>query len=353
MLMKKYSFLFIFLLLAGAMISCTPPEEDVHPKRPSQRSENLKRYVSKAQNLRAQALARSKPLVTKPLLNESALDIFLPVSQDSRISSYLLAYQKELGNSVRTASAERVAEEAGALLTKFRNDVVTAARAAQTPQDLKEKVTALNGEYSALLTKLTQEEDDLSWNVPDKKMLVSSQRMLEASSKMLYGDILRDYGLLCAQKAAPILKKAGDDSCLVLSSAPTTEDVEEELRRVAHEADVAFNDVLKKYGNPSVNFNQEDLTKLLQQASANYTELEQQLEKLYGLEAVTQGRIIFEKYQNGLKEIFSKSGRLLTKKEQLEGLEEFFREEFISLQVRLNSDFERRAIAKRLATSMD
>ena len=60
--MKKNSFLFLLLFALGALVSCTPPEEEVHPKRPSQRSANLKHYVSKAQNLRAQALARSKPL---------------------------------------------------------------------------------------------------------------------------------------------------------------------------------------------------------------------------------------------------------------------------------------------------
>ena len=137
--MKKNSFLFLLLFALGALVSCTPPEEEVHPKRPSQRSANLKHYVSKAQNLRAQALARSKPLVSKPLLSA---DVFakLHLQEDSRLSAFLTDYQKKLSASVRAASAARVADKAGKLLTKFRNEVVAAAKEAQTPQELKLQV---------------------------------------------------------------------------------------------------------------------------------------------------------------------------------------------------------------------
>lgn len=350
--MKKNSFLFLLLLALCALVSCTPPEEEVHPKRPSQRSANLKHYVSKAQNLRAQALARSKPLVSKPLLSA---DVFakLHLQEDSRLSAFLTDYQKKLSASVRAASAARVADKAGKLLTKFRNEVVATAKEAKTPQELKEKIAALNEENTKALTALTQEEETHTWNIPDKKLLAYSQQMLEDSSRVLYNDILRDYGLPCAQKALPILKKAGDDSCLVLSSAPTTEDVEEELKRVAAEADSAFNEVLKKYGNPSVRFKQEEISAISAEAAASYTELEKQFEKLYGLGAVSQAKPIFESYQNGLQTLLSKPSRLSSKQEQLERLEGNFREEITSLQVRLNSDFERRAMARRLSATVE
>lgn len=350
--MKKNYFLLIFLLLACAMISCTPPEEDVHPKRPSQRSANLKRYVSKAQSIRAQALARSKPLVTSPLLTEHDWTPFLPTKADGRISSLLLAHEQELAGLVRAASAKRMADKAEQLLNDFKKEVVSATYAAQNTEELKEKIASLSEAYTLSLNNLTNEEI-LAWTLPEKKVLDTSKKMLDDSSKKLYNDILRDYGLLCAQKSVPILNKAGDDSYLVFSSAPTSEDIEKELHRVAQEADSSFNEVVKKYGNPSIHFTQADITALLQQTSTRYAELEKQVEKLYGEQASAQTKKIFETYQLGLNKILEAPSRLSTKQEQLEGLEGQFREQMTALQVRLNNDFERRAIAKRLSLPME
>ena len=81
--------------------------------------------------------------------------------------------------------------------------------------------------------------------------------------------------------------------------------------------------------------------------------LEKQFEKLYGLGAVSQAKPIFESYQNGIQTLLSKPSRLSSKQEQLERLEGNFREEITSLQVRLNSDFERRAMARRLSATVE
>ena len=87
------------VILACSLTACTPQEEDVHPKRRSSRTENLKRYMPKAQELRAQVQLRAKSIVNGPLLTAEDVKPFIHNNPQVLLSSYLQAQQQALQSS--------------------------------------------------------------------------------------------------------------------------------------------------------------------------------------------------------------------------------------------------------------
>lgn len=343
----KTSLLLVPIFFSFCFFACTPPEEDVHPKRRSSRADNLQRYVTKAQEVRALAQARSKPLVGGPLVPSDALKEALPKKPDHRVSEQIFTQKKALQSSVRAAAAHRAGEKASELLTQFRDEAVLAARASQSPQELSAKLNDLNARYSQKLSELAQEEEARTWSRPDAEQSRFSRQLLKDGSRRLHEAIARDYGPLCAQKAKPVLQKAADDYWLALSSVSTPEDAERELARVGDEADAAFAAVVEEYGDPLVAFSEPDAAALRARLIAAHQEIEAQFEKLYGKEAVLQTRDIFEKYKDGADALVRQSGRLSQKREQLDRLGAAYREQMTALQVRLNGELERKAAAAR------
>lgn len=343
----KTSLLLVPALVSFCLFACTPPEEDVHPKRRSSRADNLQRYMTKAQEVRALAQARSKPLVHGPLIPSDSLKEYLPKTPDHRVSQQIFAQKNTLQAAVREAAARRAGEKASILLTQFRDDAVQAARSSQSPQELSARLQDLNAQYSKKLSDFTQEEQAQTWSRPDAEQSRFSRQVLRDGSRRLRESIARDYGSLCAQKAEPVLQKAADDYWLALSSVPTPEDAERELTRVGDEADAAFAAVVEEYGDPLTSFSEADAAALRARLIAAHQEIEAQFEKLYGKEAVLQTRDIFEKYKNGADALVHQPGRLSHKQEQLDTLGAAYREQMTALQVRLNGELERKAAAAR------
>ncbi len=343
----KTSRLLIPALVSFCFFACTPPEEDVHPKRRSSRADNLQRYMTKAQEVRALAQARSKPLVSGPLIPSGSLKEYLPKTPDHRVSQQIVTQKNTLQAAVREAASRRAGEKASVLLTQFRDDAVQAALSSQSPQELSAKLQDLTAQYSQKLSDFTQEEEAQTWSRPDAEQSRFSRQVLRDGSRRLREGIARDYGSLCAQKAEPVLQKAADDYWLALSSVPTPEDAERELTRVGDEADAAFAAVVEEYGDPLTSFSEADAAALRARLIAAHQEIEGQFEKLYGKEAVLQTRDIFEKYKNGADALVRQPGRLSHKLEQLDALGAAYREQMTALQVRLNGELERKAAAAR------
>nr|QGT50535.1 hypothetical protein Elusimicrob1349_0050 [uncultured Elusimicrobia bacterium] len=340
------------LLVAFAVLSgscaCTPPEEDVHPKKRSSRSDNLKRYLPKAQELRALEQARSKPVVEGALVHSSALKEFLPKSPDTRISAAVSAQRVALQNAVREEFARRAAEKISVLLRQFEAEAVSSAQTAQTPQELAARVEELNAHYNGALTAVGQEENSRSWSLPDKGQSRLSKQDLQQVFKRLSAELERDYGAPCAKKAEPVLRAAADGYALVLSSVKTPEDLEEQFARVGREADEAFAQVAAQYGDPALILSAEDAASLKARMISAHQQVEQEFEKLYGKDAVLQARALFERYLNGAETLLAAPGRLSSATEQLDALNAAYREDMAALQVKLNEDLEQKLLAARI-----
>jgi len=338
-----------FTVLAGLCSACTPPEDEVHPKRRSSRSDNLKRYIPKAQELRAMAAARSKPVVDEPLLPVSALDEFLPQTPDTRVSAAITARQTALRDAVREACARHAAEKISALLNQFETDALHAAQTAQKPEELSAGLTELNARYSQELAELGREEEKRGWErVNPEQNRLSRQELKDVLASAL-AELERDYGEPCARKSAPVLQRAADDYWLVLSSDKNLENLNAELAAVGTRADAELAKIIQEYGDPALSFSPENAASLKARVISAHQKVEQKFEKLYGKEAVLQTRNLFERYLNGLDALCAEKGRLSELSERLEALNAVYRADMTELQVRLNEELEQKLLAARTA----
>lgn len=336
-----------FAVLAGLCAACTPPEEEVYPKKRSSRSDNLKRYMPKAQELRALEQARSRPVVDGPLVDSAALKEFLSKSPDMRISAAVSAQRAALQNLVREEFARRASDKIASLISRFGAEAAVFAQSAQTPQELTSRMEELNARYSGALSSVLQEETARGWNLPDKVQSRLSKQDLQIVFQRLSAELERDYGALCAKKAEPVLRKAADGYALVLSSVKTPEDLDEQFSRVGAEADEAFARVAAEYGDVFLTLTPEQANALKARMISAHQQVEQSFEKLYGKDAVLQTRALFERYLTGADSLFATPGRLSAATERLDELNTAYREEMTALQVKLNEDLEQKLLAAR------
>lgn len=336
----------LFTVIAG-LCGCTPPEEDVHPKKSSSRSYNLKRYIPKGQELRALEQARSKPVVSEPLLATEALREFLPKSPDTRISQAVASRRAALKEAVRASFARRAADKMSALAEQLGKEVSAAAESAQTPEEMQSRVSEITARYAQSFAAAGEKEVSNGWTRTSAQQGRLSVAELKGVFQELAVLLERDYGPVCARKASPILKKAADDYGLVLSSVKTEEDVEPQFTRVGREADQAFFQVAARYGDPALTLSPEDVSVLTARMISAHQRAEQTFEKLYGKDAVFQTRDIFEKYLNGADKLFAEAGRLSECSEKLDALNNAYREEMTALQVKLNEELEQKLLSAR------
>ena len=327
-------------LLGIGLFACTPPEEDVHPKRRSARADNVARYMQKAQEFRVLSQSRAKPLVQDGLLPDKALKALLPPTQDTRLSALIFAQKNALESALREHFAHQAADETSALLTQFRDEAVKAVLNAPTPQDAAAKLEEMNAAYSQKLASFAAQQKTLSWTAPDAEQRSQSTQALQQAAQAMLSEISRDYGDLCAQKAEPVLQKAAGDYALALSSGNDRDGLQRELARVGTQADGAFTAVVAKYGDPVVSLSDKQAASLRAQLIAAHQEVEKQVEKLYGKEAVLQTRDIFETYKQAADALVRTPARLSQMQEALFQAGEKYRQEMTALQVLLNEELE-------------
>ncbi|MGN0023943.1 MAG: hypothetical protein ACI351_00735 [Candidatus Avelusimicrobium sp.] len=341
----------LFTVIAG-LCGCTPSEEDIHPKKNSSRSYNLRRYIPKGQELRALEQSRSKPIVSEPLLPSEALREFLPKSPDTRISQAVVSHRAALKESVRASFARRAADKMSALAEQLKEEVSSAAALAQTPEEMQTRVAEVTSRYVQSFSAVGEEETAKGWTRANAQQGRLSVAELKNAFQELAVLLERDYGPLCARKAFPILQKAADDYGLVLSSVKTEEDFEPQFARVGHEADQAFAQVAARYGDPALTFSPEEVSVLTARMISAHQRAERMFEKLYGKEAVFQTRDIFENYLNEANKLFAKAGRLSDCLEKLDALNSAYREEMTSLQVKLNEELEQKLLSAHQMRSL-
>lgn len=346
--MKTPIRLLVGLAVLSGLCACTPPEDEVHPKKRSSRTDNLKRYVPKAQELRALAVARSKPVVEGSLVDTDVLKEFVSKPSAERISAAVSAQRDALQNAVREAASRRAAQKVSALAARFEEDASSAVQNAQTPAEMALRLDKLKKQLSDALAQLGEEEKARGWERADAEQSRLSRKDLQTVFRTLSQDIEKEYGAVCAKKIQPVLRKAADDYWLALSSVKTREDRDVEFARVGKEADAAFVRTVEQFGDPALSFSADDLSALKTRAISAHQKVETQFEKLYGKEAVLQARVLFERYLNGLEKLASEPGRLAELSERLEALNASYREDVTSLQVKLNGELEQKLLAARM-----
>lgn len=335
-------FLMVLLVTLFTLNACTPSEEDVHPKRRSSRSENLKRYMPRAQELRAQAQLRAKSIVNGPLLGGDELKNFIPKTTPINLSSYLLAQQQALQEMIRSSASQEAVEEVSKLLAGLEKETLEAVASADSAPDLAQQLRNFADRYSRELTALAENVKQDSWTVPSAQQSRQARVDLQKSGEELFSQIKELYGNTCAQKARPVLAKVGDDYWLALSSIKNPEEFKQTLTQTGQEANAALEKIIEAYGDPKVSLSEDNTAALRARLIEAHQGIEQQFEKLYSKEAVLKTRDIFESYLEGTDHLFQTPGRLSEKMASFEALGSTYRQKITALQVQLNDELEQK-----------
>ena len=333
------------IAVACCLTACAPSEEDVQPKRRSSRDENLKRYMSKAQELRAQAQLRAKPIVSGPLLTGQDVKAVLPAVAKDTVLTYLQAQHQSLEDAVRAAAAKKAAESTTAVLGALDQEAAQAVSAAPSTQEAAAKLQEFSEKYSQALAKLAEEIKNESWATPSATQSQEARENLQKKEQDLLTQIKEDYGPSCADKVKPVLAKVGDEYWLALSSVKNPEEFNQTLAQISKDADERFEKTLTLYGDPKVDLPEEQAALLRSQLIANHQQTEQQFEKLYGKEAVLKSRAIFETYLKETDQLWTKKQRLSEMTARLEELGAAYRQQITALQVKLNDELEQKTLS--------
>ena len=342
-------YVLVIATLTLGMVACTPAEEDIHPKRRSSRSENLKRYVPKAQELRAQVQSRGKSIVNGPLLHSEQLESYISKMPETDISTFLKEHQRQLTESVRAVAAKQAATNTAKRLDEIRDEVISAAESADSPQNLAVQLKQFADQYRQALNTLAENVQQETWTVPTAEQSRAAHEELQISGEDFLTQLEDSFGNLCAQKARPVLAKAGDDYWLALSSIKQPEELQQALEKTGREADESLRETIKKYGDPKVSLTEQDIATLRAKLIEGHHAVEQQLEKLYGKQAVLKSRELFEPYLSGVDTVLKTEGRLSEKTAKLDELGNDYRQQVTALQVALNDELEKKISALGVA----
>lgn len=332
------------IVFAGWLTACTPQEEDVHPRRRSARNENLKRYMPRAQELRAQAQLRAKSIVNGPLLTEEDIKGLVAKPTPISLSAYLLEEQKVLQETVRSSASQEAVAQTTKLLDGINQEMIEAISSADSAQDLAQQLRNFAARYSNELNALADNVKQDAWTLPTTVQSREARNNLKKAGEDLLVKIQELYGDTCAQKARPVLAKVGDDYWLALSSVKNPEELKQTLTKTGQDADEMLAQIIAQYGDPEILLPAQDAAALRARLIEGHQRVEQQFERLYGKDAVLKTRDIFESYLDETDNLFQKKSRLSEKMAKLDELGSKYRQEITALQVQLNDELEHKML---------
>lgn len=313
-----------------------PADEKAVSVRPT-RQANVAHYMEKAKQNNLRAQERRKPLDIKNPVDTATLNMALAPEEIPDLPAKMQAVKTNLERRVRQAYGKEAAARAGALIMEYHVAATQAAKTADSPAQLAEKLKELDGHYQQKLNAFLQTESLREWFPPSKKQLAKARVEMTVKNKAMLEEIKNIYGATCAEKAAPVLHKALEDYFTALSAAQNVEELEKQVGAVSVEADVALRQVVAKYGDPKGAMSEEELQAMRAEMIAAYQEVEARFEYLYGKEAVLEIRPFFNQILKNAAAVGAANTRLSYKKEELARLNAIYRQKLAAMQNNFNA----------------
>ena len=313
-----------------------PADEKTVSVRPT-RQANVAHYMEKAKQNNLRAQERRKPLDIKNPVDTATLNVALAPEEIPDLPAKMQAVKTNLERRVRQAYGEEAAARAGALIMAYHQAATQAAKTADSPAQLAEKLKELDGSYQQKLNAFLQKEAMNGWFPPSQKQLADARAEMAAKNKAMQEEIRNMYGSACAAQAAPVLNKALEDYLTALSASKTVEEMEKRVGQVSVEADVALRQVVAKYGDPKVAMSEDELQAMRAEMIAAYQEAETRFEYLYGKEAVLELRPFFNQILKNAAAVGAANTRLSYKKEELARLNAIYRQKLAAMQHNFNA----------------
>lgn len=328
----------LLTLLTGAVLfsaACSRPPDNSPSK--FRRDENLKKYVQQARDAAQRAEQRKQPLPVPALPDTAALTNITPPPDGNFLPAMFARNRRIMEKRLRETYGEMSAVALAELAEMYRARAMTAARGAASPQELAQNLRQLQQWQNEQINAFIAARTANTRLRPDETLLSQARTHLQRRSGDFLSRLAFDYGEETAARCRPVLDGAVEQYLQALASAPDEETLNADLARAEQQAAEQISLIVRQTGDPLGVTPEADISAWRAELIAAHQDLEKQVEKLYGKEAVLQMREVFNRYLDESVAALEENTRLSRKKRELEHLREHYADRLLELQARWNA----------------
>ena len=328
----------LLTLLTGAVLfsaACSRPPDNSPSK--FRRDENLKKYVQQARDAAQRAEQRKQPLPVPALPDTAGLTNITPPPDGNFLPAMFARNRRIMEKRLRETYGEMSAVALAELAEMYRSRAMTAARGAASPQELAQNLRQLQQWQNEQINAFIAARTTNTRLKPDETLLSQARTHLQRRSGDFLSRLAFDYGEETAARCRPVLDGAVEQYLQALASAPDEETLNADLARAEQQAAEQISLIVRQTGDPLGVTPETDISAWRAELIAAHQDLEKQVEKLYGKEAVLQTREVFNRYLDESAAALEENTRLSRKKRELEHLREHYADRLLELQARWNA----------------
>ena len=333
--------LIAFLVCCGNIVmcaACSRPPDNTPSK--FQRQANIEKYVQKARQINRLGEERQKPLQITDPVNPSRLTNQAQETDTSFLTRMFERSRHSLETQLLETYSQQSSKRLSALFEQYRQQALAAVREAASPDDLAQKLRNLREEQNKQWDEFIAAQSGKVRIQPDQALLEAARKRLDRRCKEYLDRLDFYYGPAVAEQSRPVLEKAMQDYVYAMASAANAEELDKSLAQIQEQTSAQIKQIAAQAGDPLGITPEEMITSLRADMIHTHRQLEEQVEMLYGKDAVLQARTVFNHCLEETGKALRENARLSQKKRALAHLNEHYRQSLLALQQQWNKAWE-------------
>ena len=318
--------------------ACSRPEDNTPSK--FQRQANIKKYVEKAKEINRLGQEREKPLpITDPSHTEQLTNQVQKMDA-SFLHQLFARNRRSLEKRLLETYIQQSSARLSALFEQQRQQAVAAAKESDSPDALAQRLRQLRQEQNNQWDEFIAEQSGKIRLQPEQGLLEEARKRLSRRYEEFIDRVAFYYGPAAAEKTRPVLDKAVQDYVYAMASASDSQALDKALAQIEQQASAQIQEITDQSGDPLGITPEEVITSLRADMITTHQTLEEQIETLYGKDAVLQARAVFIHCLEETGKALRENARLSQKKRALAHLNKHYRDSLLALQKRWNKELE-------------
>lgn len=335
----KHTFIFSCLLATLLWtVACELPGDGLSSKGSSSQAKVEKESVSTAPVAATSSDTPVEPAEERDisLAAQSPLDVEHVYNQTPNVDLDFLRHSFERNQQVVQSRLQReyypnLQEQVNTYLTQHQAKMRQALQTEQTPAETTNKLLNALDEYQQQMKKMLTEQQANARLKPTEKILERVHERLEQRCEDFLNNVTIYYGDKTALESRPVLEKALQRYEAALAESASEEELSNKVQGIVENTRTQLDEIISKTGDPLGVTSEEMITSLRSEMIANHQKLENQIEQLYGKQAVLQARKPFNQLLEDTEITLQEDMRLSQKKNTLARFNHHYQESIGSL----------------------
>ena len=332
--MRKNSFLFL-VLLVGFLSACQRPD-DGHASKTS-REANLEKYMQKAQEVNRIKQEREDPLPWKAPINVASLTQNSQNLEEGFLTELLAHNRQILERRLQETHGQKLVSKLTDTMNKYVSQVQETAHKNYAADELAQQIkTILQAQTDEVQSFLNSQKNG-GRLPPSQEILDKNQQRLNRRAEDILTRIELYHGQTAVRESRAVLQRSIEDYIYAMASAKDTKTLDEKIKFIAQNGEKEILQICQEKGDP-LGVTPEDLiTSMRADMITTHQVLEEQIETLYGKDAVLQARKVFNQLLTECGQTLRENTRLSQKKTALSRLNEHYGQTLLSMQQQWNA----------------